>query len=298
MSGAESFEALLAQVRERVEAELAALLGPPEDAGDLATLHGAMRHAVLGGGKRLRALLVDLTGRSLGVAEPARRRAGAAVELLHAYSLVHDDLPAMDDAMLRRGRPTVHRLFGVDVAILAGDALQALAFEALARDDWPASGNARAALVAELAAAAGWRGMCGGQLLDLYPAARDETAVVRLQRLKTGALFRFCVRAPAILAGAPAPVREALDRYADALGLAFQITDDLLDVEGSAEATGKDTGRDAAGGRATLVALRGVAGARARLAELADEAASALAAVPAGTTWLLELFRRVCERTS
>lgn len=293
-----SFDRLVEEVRRGVEAELERLLGPVEEAGDLAPLHAAMRHAVLGGGKRVRALLVDLAGRALDVPEPARRRVGAAVELLHAYSLVHDDLPAMDDASLRRGLPTVHRRFGEDVAILAGDALQALAFEVLARDDWPASAPARAALVAELAAAAGWRGMCGGQFLDLHPAGSDEAEVVHLQRLKTGALIAFCVRAPAILAQAPAPVREALERYADALGLAFQITDDLLDVEGTAATTGKDTGRDVPAGKATLVALFGVEGARRRLRDLAREAEEALALVPADATWLRELFRRVCERTS
>ncbi len=283
-----------AALRADVEAELDALLAPV--AADLEPLRAAMRHATLGGGKRVRALLVELAGAGLGVDPRARLRIGAAVELLHTYSLVPDDLPAMDDAALRRGRPTVHRAFGEDVAVLAGDALQALAFEALARDDWPAPGETRARLVADLARAAGLTGMCGGQYLDLHPAGRDATAVERLQGLKTGALFRFCLEAPATVAAAPPPVRAALRRYADAFGLAFQITDDLLDLAASPGEAGKDTGRDAALGRATLVALGGVAGARARLAALRREVRAALAELPFATTWLLELFDSLRER--
>ncbi len=281
-------------LRQALEQELAALLPPVAE--DLEPLRQAMAHAVLGGGKRIRALLVELVGAGLELAPAARLRVAAAVELLHAYSLVHDDLPAMDDAALRRGRPTVHRAFGEDVAILAGDALQALAFEVLAREDWPAPPEARSRLVVALARAAGLVGMCGGQYLDLHPAAAEVAAVEWLQRLKTGALFGFCVEAPAILQQAPAPIRSALGRYAEAFGLAFQITDDLLDLEGASAHVGKDTGRDAAAGKATLVALLGAEGARRRLRQLQEEARAALAELPFETRSLEELFHLVIER--
>ncbi|MCS6877874.1 MAG: polyprenyl synthetase family protein [Geminicoccaceae bacterium] len=265
----------------RVEAELARLI-EPLDRGErdpaLRRLVAAMRHAVLGGGKRLRPFLVRAAA-ELGPAEPeAVVRVGAAIELLHCYSLVHDDLPAMDDAATRRGRPSCHVAFDEATAILAGDALQALAFEALARSDWPASAELRAELVAGLARAAGAAGMCGGQALDLAAEGGDldEAAILRLEALKTGALIGFACEAGARLAGiADAPLA-AVRAFARELGLAFQITDDLLDATASAEELGKPAGADAARGKATLVRLLGEAGARARLEAVRERALRAL----------------------
>jgi farnesyl diphosphate synthase len=203
---------------------------------------------------------------------------------VHGYSLVHDDLPAMDDDDLRRGRPTVHKAFDDATAILAGDALLTLAFDVMARPEVHAEANVRAALVLELARAAGIGGMAGGQMLDLAAEGRfgdkpalGETDVKMLQAMKTGALIRFAARAGAILGQADAAGRAALDRYGAAVGQAFQIADDLLDVESDAATLGKAAGKDAAAGKATLVSLLGVKGAHARLAALVAEAESALA---------------------
>ncbi len=293
-----SLEARRHAVAEAIERELAGLL--PAIEGASARLAAAMRHAVLGGGKRLRALLVDLSGELFDVARAARLRVGAAVELLHAYSLVHDDLPAMDDAELRRGRPACHRVFGEATAILAGDALQSLAFEALAREDWPACAEIRCRLVAELAAAAGALGMCGGQMMDLEAEHRalEEREIFELEQRKTGALIRFSARAGAILAGAGEAERSALDRYAAALGVLFQIRDDLLDLLGSPEVIGKDAGRDRARGKATLVDLLGVEGAGRRMAELRREAEEALGPFGERALLLRQLVALIESRSS
>jgi farnesyl diphosphate synthase len=259
-----------------------------------------MRHACLGGGKRLRPFLAVATGRLLGADETATLRAGAAVELIHGYSLVHDDLPAMDDAALRRGRPTVHKAFGEANAILAGDALQALAFEVLARDDWPAAADQRVELVLGLARAAGAAGMCGGQTLDLEAEhqALDEPGIVRLQALKTGALIGFAAEAGCVLGRADPAQRRAVRAYAAALGLAFQIRDDLLDDEGDTAAIGKDAGRDAAAGKATFVSLLGREGAEARLRSLREQALGAIADFESEQNLLRELYDFVATRAS
>ncbi len=279
-----------------VEEELERLLETSASASP--ALNAAMRHAVLGGGKRIRAFLaIETTGMSGG--EPAAgRRIGAAIELLHAYSLVHDDLPAMDDATLRRGRPACHRVFGEATAILAGDALQALAFEVLAREDWPATASIRVRLLRELAEAAGAKGMCGGQMLDLEGCRGrpGEAAILELQALKTGALIRFAARSGAIAGAASERVVEALDHYAARLGLAFQISDDLLDLRGDRETTGKDVGKDAEAGKATLVGLLGEAEAHRRLLCLREEAEHALQSVAGDITLLRELFEFVINR--
>jgi farnesyl diphosphate synthase len=293
-----SLDAAMRAVADAVERELDRLL---PRAGEVpAVLADAMRHACLGGGKRLRPFLSVATGRLFGADEAASLRAGTAVELIHGYSLVHDDLPAMDDAALRRGRPTVHKLFGDANAILAGDALQALAFEVLGRDDWPAAPDQRAELVLGLARAAGPAGMCGGQTLDLEAEHRqlDEPGIVRLQALKTGALIAFSADAGCILGRASPAQRRAVRAYAEALGLAFQIRDDLLDDEGDTAAIGKDAGRDAAAGKATFVSLLGREGAEARLRDLQTTALEALAEFGPEQKLLKDLYDFVATRPS
>jgi len=286
--------ASLAHWRTRVDAALATALDGLEGAEP--RLHAAMRHAVLIGGKRMRPLLAYAAGIACGAAEEVLDAPAAAVELVHAYSLVHDDLPAMDDDALRRGQPTVHVAFGEATAILAGDALQALAFATLAAA--PATEGARVEMLAELAAAGGAAGMCGGQAYDL--AATGTTipleALERLHALKTGALLRAAVRLGAIAGGADASARRALDAYAGALGLAFQIRDDLLDIEGDSATLGKTAGKDLAQDKATFPALAGVEASRARLRELAAQMDSALEAVPGDTSALAVLARRAIER--
>ena len=288
--------AAMARAAAELERELARLLPAAEDAP--ARLAAAMRHAVLGGGKRLRGFLVLEGGRLTGALPDACLRAAAAIELLHAYSLIHDDLPAMDDATLRRGRPACHLAFDEATALLAGDALQALAFELLVRGDWPAEDGVRLRLLRELAVAAGAAGMCGGQMRDLEAerASFDEAAILELQAMKTGALIRFSCRAGAILAAAPEADVARLDLYGARLGLAFQISDDLLDLHGAVAETGKDVGRDAAAGKATLVALLGEEGARRRLVALYEEACEALAHLPEDAILLRELFEFVIHR--
>lgn len=291
-------EQAMRQVADAVEAELDRLL--PRAGTVPAVLAEAMRHACLGGGKRLRPFLVMAAGRHFGADEAALLRAGTAVELIHGYSLVHDDLPAMDDAALRRGRPSVHKAFGEANAVLAGDALQALAFEVLARPDWPAGPGERVALVAGLARAAGAAGMCGGQALDLEAERRplDEAGILRLQTMKTGALIGFCCDAACVLGGAGPGERRALLAYAAALGLAFQIRDDLLDATGDTAALGKDAGRDAAAGKATFVSLLGAEAAGMRLAHLRAEAEAQLAGLGRPAPLLSGLFDFVVSRTS
>lgn len=288
----------MAAVAARVEAMLEDLLPPA--AGQQARLHEAMRYAALGGGKRLRPFLAVSTGRLLDAPDEPLVRAGAAIELIHAYSLIHDDLPTMDDAALRRGRPACHRAFDEATAILAGDALQALAFEILAEAGWGADAAQRCELVAGLARAAGPLGMCGGQMIDLLAERRALSLeeVQELQRLKTGAIIRFAAEAGAILGGAAPRQREALRDYADDLGLAFQIRDDLLDLEGDSTVTGKDAGRDGEAGKATFVRLLGEDGARAMLAGLRERALARLDIFAGRATVLLNLFDFVIRRSS
>src|SRR5580658_5571324 len=264
-----------------VESELTSLL-PPEEGAE-ARLATAMRYATLGGGKRLRAFLVMQGAELFAVSETCAARVAASIEMLHAYSLVHDDLPAMDDDDLRRGKPSTHKAFDEATAILAGDALQARAFEVLAEPDTHSDPQARCELVAALGAAAGARGMAGGQMIDMLAATLSEAgqtldgpAVTRLQALKTGKLIQFSAEAGAILGRAPTMQRHVLAAYGRDLGAAFQIADDLLDAEGSAEETGKRTGKDHVAGKATLVAVLGVERARQQADMLARQAADHL----------------------
>ncbi|HEX3209603.1 MAG TPA: farnesyl diphosphate synthase [Geminicoccaceae bacterium] len=288
----------MAVVAEAVELELDRLL--PHPAGGQARLQEAMRYAVLGGGKRLRPFLVAAGAELLDVPSARALRVGAAVELIHGYSLVHDDLPAMDDALTRRGRPSCHRQFDEATAILVGDALQSLAFEVLAQPATHPDPAIRCVLVQKLARAAGVAGMCGGQMIDLKAEGRSFTMrqVLELQRLKTGALLEFACEAGAVLGGAPETTLEVLRAYAADLGLAFQIQDDLLDVTGDAAVAGKDLGRDAAAGKATVVGLLGVEGARARLSELSSSADRHLQRLGREVAVLHQVFEFVISRSN
>jgi farnesyl diphosphate synthase len=266
--------AALLQAAAEIDQTLDALIPPAE--GPEAPLMAAMRYAAIGGGKRLRGFLVLEGARQFGVARASALRVAAAVEMLHAYSLVHDDLPAMDDDDLRRGKPTVHKAFDEATAILAGDALQALAFGTLADEDTHSDAAVRAELVRCLAYAAGPRGMCGGQMLDMLAeregGALDEPAVGRLQLLKTGRLIEFAAEAGAILGKPPIAQRHALAAYGREIGAAFQIADDLLDATATAEEAGKRTGKDAGAGKATLVGLLGLERARLQAERLVAQA--------------------------
>jgi farnesyl diphosphate synthase len=269
-------EAALGEAAVAVNQTLEMLLPPV--AGPERRVVEAMRYAVMGGGKRIRPFLVVNSARLFNVAEASALRVAAAIELLHSYSLVHDDLPAMDNADLRRGRPSVHRQFDEATAILAGDGLLTLAFEVLADPETHADPQVRANLGLALARAAGAAGMVGGQMIDLEAqhSPLDIAAITRLQRMKTGAIIAFSCESGALLAKASDAARHAQHTYAHDLGLAFQIADDLLDVEGSESATGKPVGQDQVAGKATFVAVLGVDEARRRARFIADQAASHL----------------------
>ncbi|WP_270934215.1 polyprenyl synthetase family protein [Falsiroseomonas oryzae] len=274
LAPADTLAAALPEAAAEIDRALDALLPQPE--GSEARLFEAMRYAAIGGGKRLRGFLVLEGARQFGVARASALRVAAAIEMLHAYSLVHDDLPAMDDDDLRRGKPTVHKAFDEATAILAGDALQTQAFGTLADEDTHSDSAVRVELVRCLARAAGARGMCGGQMLDMLAEDADrpldEPAIGRLQLLKTGRLIEFSAEAGAILGKAPAAQRQALAAYGRELGAAFQIADDLLDATATAEQTGKRTGKDAQAGKATLVSLLGLERARLQAERLAEQA--------------------------
>lgn len=239
----------------------------------------AMRHGALNGGKRLRPVLVLETAKIFGRSDAGVLKAACALELIHCYSLVHDDLPAMDDDDLRRGQPTVHKAFDEATAILAGDALLTLAFDVISEDAVHADPVIRLRLTRELARAAGMGGMAGGQMLDLESEhrARSETDIRQLQAMKTGALIRYACRGGAILGDASADDIDRLTHFGEVIGLAFQLADDLLDVEASPEDLGKATGKDANAGKATLVGLLGADQTRQELKELLSEAHSLLA---------------------
>jgi farnesyl diphosphate synthase len=291
------FQAMSERAATVVEA-LDALLPLPE--GAEARLTEAMRYAALGGGKRLRAFLVMETAALFAVSATCAARVAAAVEMLHAYSLVHDDLPAMDNDDLRRGMPSTHRAFDEATAILAGDALQARAFEVLADPDTHSDPEARCELIATLGAASGARGMAGGQMIDMMAEGQSLSAaeITRLQALKTGRLIQFSAEAGAILGRAPHPQRQSLIAYGRDLGAAFQIADDLLDAEGTAEETGKTTGKDEAAGKATLVAILGPERARAQARLLADQAARHLDSFGGRADMLRQLAGYVISRRS
>ena len=274
-------------------------LVPPVDGAERRVVE-AMRYALMGGGKRIRPFLVLNSARLFDVPEVGALRTAAAIEMVHSYSLVHDDLPAMDNADLRRGRPSVHRQFDEATAILAGDGLLTQAFEVLADAETHANPLVRSELVLALAQAAGAAGMVGGQMIDLEAqhAKLDLAAITKLQRLKTGAIIRFSCEAGAILASAPTKERRALQRYAEDLGLAFQIADDLLDVESSAAVTGKPVGQDQAAGKATFVAVLGVDEARRQAKAIADRAASHLVGFEERANLLCEMAQFVINRRS
>lgn len=297
------FEAALVERAGPLEALLRRLLDERPLSGEIARpqrLMAAMRHGVLNGGKRLRPFLVMESAALFSAdGEPALRVA-AALECVHCYSLIHDDLPAMDDDDLRRGQPTVHKAFDEATAILAGDALLALAFDIIADEATVLPGERRAALVAALARAAGAGGMVGGQTLDLE-AERirpDEAGIIRLQAMKTGALIRFACEAGAILAGAPAADRERLAEFGSAIGLAFQLADDLLDLTADAHQMGKATGKDAAAGKATLVALHGATWARDQLQGLVGQAHALLDPYGEAAALLKQAAKFVAARNS
>jgi len=265
-------DAALSEMADTIDRQFDQLLAIPQD--QRARLYEAMRYSAIGGGKRLRPLLVKASCDLFNVGWESAIRTGLAVECIHVYSLIHDDLPAMDDDDMRRGKPTVHKAFDEATAILAGDCLHDLAFSILIDERTHADPFARCELVRALALSSGPAGMAGGQMMDLTAetAPYDLPTVTRMQQLKTGALIDFCMEAGAILARVPEEKRVGLRGYARDLGLAFQIADDLLDVEGDARVTGKAVGKDAAAGKATFVSLMGVDQARAQALLLVAQA--------------------------
>ena len=296
MSG-ESVEAFLERRAGEVNAALEGRV-PPEDAPPT-TIHKAMRYSLLAGGKRLRPALVLAAGEAVGGRAEALLSAACAVEMIHTYSLIHDDLPAMDDDDLRRGRPTCHRVFGEAVAILAGDALLTRAFEVLCADDAVADPVRRLRLVRELARAAGTTdALIGGQVADLENEGRaaDAGTVEYIHRAKTGALLKASVVMGGIAAGASEAQLSTLGTYGARIGLAFQIADDLLDLTATAQQLGKTPGKDVAVGKATWPAVFGVEASKKKAAQLADEAAAAVAPLGQGAQILSDLARFVVER--
>lgn len=285
-----------AAIQQDVDAAFDAFLPVPDDSR--APLLEAMRYAVIGGGKRVRPLLVCATAGLYGVARDAAVNAGCAVEAIHAYSLIHDDLPCMDDDDLRHGKPTVHKAFGEAVAVLAGDSLHALAFDILTMPGTSADPFVRSELVATLARASGHGGMAGGQMMDIASAQRDYDLpeVTRLQQLKTGALLAASVELGAILGKVPPEGRTHLRAYARDIGLAFQIADDLLDVEGDEDKTGKALRKDEGQGKQTFVTLMGRDAARRQATVLVEQAGQHLASHGAEAELLIELARFVVRR--
>lgn len=262
----------LEEAADKVTVALDALIPPAQ--GPEAELMSAMRYAALSGGKRLRPFLVFESGRLFDVDERSLLRVAAAIESIHCYSLVHDDLPCMDDDDLRRGQPTVHKAYNEATAVLVGDALQSLAFEILSDVQTHIDPNIRIQLVANLAQVAGARGMVGGQMMDMEAEtfADNIAAVTRMQRLKTGGLFHFAAAAGAILGHASNEAKHALNNFSHDFGLAFQITDDILDIEGDRETTGKAVNKDQSHGKATFVSLMGLNEAKAHVHFLCEQA--------------------------
>ena len=293
-----SLQAALTHVGGDIDRRFDALLTVPDD--PRADLYRAMRHAAIGGGKRLRPLLVYATGSLFGVDQECTARVGTAIEAIHVYSLIHDDLPAMDDDDVRRGKPTVHKAFGEATAVLAGDCLHALAFEWLADTATHPDPFVRAELVGEVARASGPNGMAGGQMMDLEAEKSrfDLNTVTRLQAMKTGALIACSVEAGAILGRVQAEGRTALRGYARDIGLAFQIADDLLDVEGDEDKAGKKLRKDQVAGKETFVSLLGVERAKEQAAMLVDQAIDHLRGFGSEAELLREIARFVLARES
>jgi farnesyl diphosphate synthase len=308
MGATAQFQDHLNRTAKDVEALLGRLLGQSAVAGELnrpPRLLQAMRYASLGAGKRVRPFLVVASAELFDVPRERALMAGAALECVHCYSLVHDDLPAMDNDDLRRGQPTAHKAFDEATAILAGDGLLTFAFDVLSRPETHPDPAVRVELVMALARAAGLGGMVGGQLLDLAAEGRFEDGraqrlgegeVATLQAMKTGALLKFACCAGGILGQASAAQRAALERYGSAVGKAFQIADDLLDVEGDPATVGKQTGKDAVAGKATVVGILGPAGARMRLKELVGEADLALKPFGAAAAVLVAAAQFIAAR--
>jgi farnesyl diphosphate synthase len=294
------FSALLANESSSVAADVDRafdlLLAVPHD--PRAPLFDAMRHAAIGGGKRMRPLLVSATARLFNVSADAALRVGCAIEAIHVYSLIHDDLPCMDDDDMRRGKPTVHKAYNEAIAVLAGDSLHALAFEWLAEDETHPDPFVRSELILEIGKASGPSGMAGGQMMDLAAEGQefDLGTITRLQQLKTGALIAVCVEAGAILGRVPPEGRVHLRAYARDIGLAFQIADDLLDAEGDAAVTGKAVGKDAEAGKATFLSILGIDNARAQAHLLVDQAVSHLSTYGPEADLLRAIARYVVER--
>jgi farnesyl diphosphate synthase len=296
MEHAVDLEQRLEETADRLTVALDTLL--PRVQGPESRLMSAMRYAALGGGKRLRPFLVLETGRIFGVDERCLLRVGAALECIHTYSLIHDDLPCMDDDDMRRGRPTVHIAYDEATAILAGDALLTIAFEILSDPQTHNDPNVRIALIARLAEAAGARGMVGGQMMDMIAAelGDDIAAVTRMQRLKTGALISYAVDMGALMGRASDEARAALSAYAHDVGLAFQMTDDLLDAEGKAEDVGKAVGKDSAKGKATFVSLLGLEGAKQRVQLLGVQAKEHIAMFGSRAHYLNQVVDSIIDR--
>ncbi|MET4132397.1 farnesyl diphosphate synthase [Porphyrobacter sp. MBR-155] len=290
----------ISNIQSDIDSLFDALLPVPADTS--ARLVEAMRYAAIGGGKRVRPLLVVSTASLFGVSRDAALRAGAAIEAIHVYSLIHDDLPCMDNDDLRRGKPTVHKAFDEATAVLAGDALHALAFEILAGSDTSEDPFIRSELIATLGQASGMHGMAGGQMMDMAADEEGVTydlhSITRLQQLKTGALLSASVEMGAILGRVHPEGRTHLRAYARDIGLAFQIADDLLDVEGDADKAGKALRKDAAQGKQTFVTLMGVDKAREQARALVDQAVVRLAGHGAEADILRSLARYIVERES
>ncbi|WP_298674729.1 polyprenyl synthetase family protein [uncultured Sphingomonas sp.] len=296
MTPSPALQAALADTAREIDARFDILLAIPDDSR--AGLYRAMRHAAIGGGKRLRPLLVFATAQIFGCDRDYTARVATALESIHVYSLIHDDLPAMDDDDMRRGKPTVHKAFDEATATLAGDCLHALAFEVLADPATHPDPFVRAELVFDLARAAGPAGMAGGQMMDLEAerARFDLATVSRLQAMKTGALISAAVEAGAILGRVPPEGRTGLRGYARDIGLAFQIVDDLIDVEGNEALAGKKLRKDAGAGKETFVSLLGVEPARARSRLLVDQAIAHLRHYGQEADLLRDIARYVLER--
>ena len=293
---AQELDAEARRVRADVDAFFAKLLAVTGDNRE--RLFEAMRHAAIGGGKRLRPLLTVAASRLFAIDRNRAIRVGCAIEAIHVYSLIHDDLPCMDNADLRRGKATVHMAFGEAEAVLAGDSLHALAFEVLADPETNTDPWVRCELVLELARAAGPSGMAGGQMLDIAAegAELDLAAITRLQQLKTGALIEYAVEAASIMAKLPADARRPYRGYARNIGLAFQIADDLIDHSGDAAAAGKPTGKDASAGKATFVSLLGEERARQQAGFLVDQAVEHLSGHGSEADLLRAIARFAIER--